>query len=73
MKKFWASTRAILKKIGFFQGRVLLSLFYYVFIVPPGLLVRLFSDPLGIKTQPPTFWQTWEFTSRTKEDAERQF
>jgi hypothetical protein len=73
MRKFWKSTKAVLKKIGFFQGRILLSLFYYIFIVPPGLLVRMFSDPLGVKARPESFWKEWEFTSRTKEEMERQF
>jgi len=73
MQKFWKSFNAVLKKIGFFQGRFLLSIFYYIFIVPPGLLVRLFSDPLGVKGRSETYWQKWEFTSRTKEEAERQY
>lgn len=44
-------------RLGNFQGRLLLILFYFVIVLPFGLLVRLFRDPLRKKTgSDTTFW-----------------
>jgi hypothetical protein len=50
--KLWAAWKRIGRRIGDFQARVLLTLIYAVIILPFGLVVRLFSDPLNIKTRP---------------------
>jgi len=39
----------IAEAIGNFMNRLILSLFYFVIVLPFGLGVRLFSDPLRIK------------------------
>jgi hypothetical protein len=41
--------------MGTFQARVLLMVFYALFVLPFGVLARLFSDPLRIKRRP-TLW-----------------
>lgn len=41
--------------MGTFQARVLLTVFYAFFVLPFGVLARLFSDPLRIKRRP-TLW-----------------
>lgn len=40
------------KKVGNFQARVLLTVLYAIFVLPFGVLARLFSDPLRIKNRP---------------------
>jgi hypothetical protein len=52
LKKAWAAWKAFGKKIGNFQARVLLTIFYAVLMLPFGLAARLFSDPLRIKKKP---------------------
>jgi hypothetical protein len=47
--------KTIAHKIGNFQARILLTLFYAVLVFPFGIVVRLFSDPLRIKKRP-TSW-----------------
>ena len=37
------------KRVGGFQSRVMLSLFYFTIVLPLGLALRMFADPLGIK------------------------
>ena len=58
--------------IGDFQARVILSLFYFVIVLPFGLAVRLFADPLGIKGQRQSTWTDFPNRSQTLEDARRQ-
>ena len=37
---------------GTFMSRVILSVFYFTLLLPYGVAVRLFSDPLHMKTMP---------------------
>ena len=55
LKRIWQGWKKIAQKIGNFQARVLLTIFYCVLVLPFGLAARFFSDPLRIK-QKPTEW-----------------
>jgi hypothetical protein len=52
LKRAWETWKRIAHKIGNYQVRVLLTIFYAVIVLPFGLAVRLFSDPLRIKKAP---------------------
>jgi hypothetical protein len=52
LKRAWQAWKNIAHKIGNFQARILLTLFYAVLVFPFGIVVRLFSDPLHIKRRP---------------------
>lgn len=41
--------RALARRAGTFQARVFLTLFYWIVMVPVGLVVRLLADPLALK------------------------
>jgi len=51
-KRAWQGWKDLAHKIGNFQARVILSIFYAVLVLPFGLATRLFSDPLRIKKKP---------------------
>jgi uncharacterized Tic20 family protein len=51
-KRAWEGWKALAHKIGNFQARVILSIFYAVLVLPFGLAARWFSDPLRIKKKP---------------------
>lgn len=55
LKWLWQGWKRIAKKIGNFQSRVLLTIFYATIVLPFGLAARLFWDPLRIKKRP-TEW-----------------
>jgi hypothetical protein len=55
LKALWVAWKRIAHKIGNFQARVLLTIIYAIVVLPFGLAVRLFSDPLQIKKRP-TKW-----------------
>jgi hypothetical protein len=55
LKKLWQGWKRIARRIGDFQARVLLTIIYIVLVLPFGLAVRFFADPLRIK-KPPTGW-----------------
>lgn len=52
LKVLWEGWKRIAHKIGNFQARVLLTVLYAIVVLPFGLIVRLFSDPLQIKNRP---------------------
>jgi hypothetical protein len=49
IKRAWEGWKKIARKIGNFQARVILTIFYGVLLMPFGLAARFFSDPLRIK------------------------
>jgi hypothetical protein len=51
-KRAWQWWKDTAHKIGNFQARVILSIFYGVLVLPFGLAARFFSDPLRIKKLP---------------------
>jgi hypothetical protein len=55
LKQVWQAWKRIAHKVGTFQARVLLTIFYAVLVFPFGVFARLFSDPLRIKRRP-TQW-----------------
>ena len=52
LKRLWAAWKRIARRIGDFQARLLLTLIYAVLVMPFGVVVRLFSDPLHVKKRP---------------------
>jgi hypothetical protein len=65
--------RTYLRQVGGFQSRIFLSGFYYVAILPFGLVAGIFGDPLGLKVPPgDSFWKPRESDSQKLEDARGQ-
>ncbi|HEV2350290.1 MAG TPA: hypothetical protein VG028_10645 [Terriglobia bacterium] len=65
--------RSFLRQVGGFQSRLLLSGFYYVAILPFGILVGMLGDPLGLKPPPgESFWKRREDDLQNLERARRQ-
>ena len=52
LKVIWKAWTRIAHIIGNFQARVLLTILYVVLVLPFGVIVRLFADPLRIKKRP---------------------
>jgi len=52
LKALWEGWKHIAHIIGNFQARVLLTVLYAILVLPFGVIVRLFSDPLRIKHRP---------------------
>ena len=56
IRNLWEWWKRVAKKIGDFQARVILTIFYFIVLGPFALGVRLGSDPLAIKTNNPHGW-----------------
>ena len=58
--------------LGDWLGRAVLTIFYFTVFVPFGIGVRLFSDPLHIKTEPDERWRPRETGDQNFEEVLRQ-
>ena len=54
-KTAWKKWRAFGKVMGDFVARIFMTVFYFTIAVPFGIGVRLFKDPLHLKSQE-THW-----------------
>ncbi|HEY2105436.1 MAG TPA: hypothetical protein VGH29_06600 [Candidatus Binataceae bacterium] len=73
LRELWAGWKKIARKIGDFQARVLMTVFYFVLLAPFALVVRRTSDPLAIKPATQRGWGVRESAAEyTVEMARRQ-
>lgn len=74
MLKIWERWKRFARKIGNFQSRLLLSLFYSIVIFPLAPILKLFFDPLGIKKGDfPSYWLSRKRLDENLEDLRRQY
>ena len=74
VRRIWQRWSAFAHVMGNFQGRLLMSLFYFIFISPFGLAVRLLSDPLNLRDRPQrTGWIERPELPAEISDAQQQY
>jgi hypothetical protein len=74
LSKAWSRFKIIGGVVGNYQGRTIALAFYYTILVPFGLGVRLFSDPLRLKQAAgSSTWLPREAVSSNLDDARRQY
>jgi hypothetical protein len=57
LKNLWLKWKDLSGRTGNFQSRLVLSYFYFLFVTPFGLAVKIFGDPLRIKGREKTsYW-----------------
>jgi hypothetical protein len=52
----WSAFKRFARRLGDFQARLLLSVFYIFVVGPHALIMKLFSDPLGLRTAQSRGW-----------------
>jgi hypothetical protein len=57
LRRLWRGWQRLGRKIGDFQARVLLTIFYFVMIAPFALIVRWATDPLAVKRRTTKGWR----------------
>jgi hypothetical protein len=73
-RKLWVGWKRVGKKIGNFQARVLLGIFYAIFLAPFAMMLRWRSDPLAIKPESKRGWLARKDREGSPSDlARRQF
>jgi len=59
-KRLWEGWKKIARKIGDFNARVILTVFYIILLCPFALMLKLFTDPLEIKKKEHVGWHNKE-------------
>jgi hypothetical protein len=73
LRKLWNRWKAFGQKIADFQARLILTLVYFIVVLPFGVFVRLLSDPLAVKhPSRQTMWLPKHVDEPTLENARRQ-
>ena len=73
LRRVWERWKVIAHKIGTFQSRLLLNVFYLSILLPFGLGVKFFSDRLHLKRHQGPHWIGKMSGSVNEEQAKRQF
>ena len=72
LKQIWKKWRAFGRVVGDAAARVFMTVFYFTVTVPFGIGVRLFADPLRLKSTGAR-WLARENKQATIEDARRLY
>ena len=74
LKAIWEGWKRLAHRIGVFNTKLLLFLFYYLLLGPLSLTVRLFQrDMLGKTIQEGSLYRAAETATQDAERARRQF
>ena len=73
LRKAWQAWKRIGQFIGDLVGRVVLTVFYFTLFMPFGWGVRLFGDPLAMRTHDRPKWLERRTQDLTLEDSRRLF
>jgi hypothetical protein len=71
LRRLWEGWKRVGRKLGDWQARMLLTVFYFVVLAPFALAVRWKADPLGLKR--PGGWLPVTPSGDPRERARRQF
>lgn len=74
-KRAWSWWKKIARKIGDFNARVILTIFYLIPFLPFAVAVKTLTDPLEIKKKSPKGWHVKEVREGVTplESAQKQF
>lgn len=70
----WQRWRVIAERIGHVQAQLIFGLLYFLIVTPFALGVKVFADPLGLKSEARnSSWRPLSRQTLDLEDARRQF
>ena len=72
-KSAWKQWMRIAMVIGNFISRYVLTIIYAIVVLPFGLVVRIFGDPLAIRGKRSSAWTDIKHPTRTIEEGRKQF
>ena len=69
----WAHWKKIAHAVGVVQTRVLMVVFYFIAVLPIGLIMRLAGDPLHLKRPTGSNWTPHRHQQPSVDNARQQF
>ena len=73
LKRIWENWLLIAHKIGVWQSKVIMTVFYFIVAAPFAIIIKIFFDSLAIKkNNDGSFWFEHE-TKDALHDAQKQY
>jgi hypothetical protein len=69
----WERWKKIARAVGVVQTRLLLIIFYFLVVLPLGLIMRIAGDPLHLKPRKGSNWTPHRHEEASVDAARRQF
>jgi len=69
----WAHWKKVGHAVGVVQTRILMVIFYFIVVLPIGLVMRLAGDPLHLKPQKAGNWTAHRHQDPSLDSARQQF
>jgi len=69
----WTHWKRIAHAVGVVQTRVLMVIFYFIFVLPLGLVMRMRGDPLHLKPGASGNWTPHRYEEPSLNSTRRQF
>ncbi|MBN1435354.1 hypothetical protein JW921_11375 [Candidatus Fermentibacterales bacterium] len=73
LARAWSAWKRTASTMGAFQGRLVLSLFYFIILAPFGVIYRITSDPLARRSSKRPSWLDRHEGPRDVKNARNQF
>ncbi len=69
----WAHWKKVAHAVGVVQTRVLMVIFYFIVVLPIGLVMRLVGDPLHLRRPAGSNWSEHRHQEPSVDSARQQF
>ncbi|MBI2012769.1 hypothetical protein HYS90_02455 [Candidatus Curtissbacteria bacterium] len=73
IKSLWRRWLVIAQAVGNFQAQVILTAFYLAILLPVGILLRIFADPLRFRNVTRSNFQKWQHPRQSLEESRKQY
>lgn len=73
LKFIWGKWKKIAHRIGIFQSKVILTLFYFTILLPFGMVLAIFKDELKIKNTASSTWIPKTSRQNSLEELKNQY
>jgi hypothetical protein len=73
LRAAWSHWKKIARAVGVVQTRILMVVFYFVFVLPVGIVMRMRGDPLHLKRPAGGNWTAHRDEEASVDTARRQF
>ena len=73
LKWLWEKWLPIAQAVGNFQAQLIMTLFYFVIILPLGVSYRFFADPFRLRKKIKSNFESWEHPKQSLEESKKQY
>ncbi len=73
IKYIWGGWLKLGHVIGNFQSQIILTIFYFTFLLPIGLILSFLQDQLILRTKRQSGFSKFEYSDKSANDSQKQY